>query len=69
MIDIVIVWWYKVSNEGDLIMSSKKKKREMEWLNREKNRNLQKAFEKRRREAIESGDIEKMAGAFGLKLR
>lgn len=50
-------------------MSSKKKKREMEWLNREKNRNLQKAFEKRRREAIESGDIEKMAGAFGLKLR
>lgn len=49
-------------------MSSKKKRRHEEYLKREAKRNVLKESEKRIQEAMKSGDIEKMAKAFGIKL-
>jgi len=50
-------------------MSSKKKKRREEFLKREAKRRLEKEELRRWEKAIESGDIEEMAAAFGIKLR
>ena len=49
-------------------MSSKRKKRYEEWLKREEKRRSEKAQEKIRQEAMNSGNIEKMANALGIRL-
>ena len=46
-------------------MSSKKKRRKEAWLLREKKREAEKKFQ----EAMGSGEIEKMAALWGIKLR
>ena len=49
-------------------MSSKKKRRKEAWLLREKKRALEKEAERKYQEAMGSGDIEKMAALWGIKL-
>jgi hypothetical protein len=49
-------------------MSSKKKRRRVEYLKREAKRNAKRESEERFREAMESDDIEKIAAAYGIKL-
>ena len=46
-------------------MSNKKKKRHQEWLKREAKREAAKKYN----EAMESGDIERMAAVMGIKLK
>ena len=46
-------------------MSSKKKRRHEEWLKREKKREA----EKKRLEALRSGNIEEMAAALNMRLK
>lgn len=50
-------------------MSSKKKRRHAEWLKREEKRKAKQNAEKRCREAMRSGDIERMAEVMGVRLR
>jgi len=50
-------------------MSSKKKKRHTDYLAREAKRAAKKEADKKYREAINSGDLEKMASAMGVELK
>ena len=50
-------------------MSSKKKKRQAEWIKREEKRTMKKKAAEKYKEAMESGDIEKTAQAMGIKLK
>ena len=50
-------------------MSSKRKKRHVAFLIREAKRTAKKEADKKYSEAMDSGDIEKMAAAMGVKLK
>ena len=50
-------------------MSSKKKKRHASYLAREAKRIVKKEADIKRIESMESGDIEEMAKAMGIKLK
>lgn len=50
-------------------MSSKRKKRHAEWLKRQAKRAAKKKADQAREEAMNSGNIEKMAESFGIRLR
>lgn len=50
-------------------MSSKKKRRHAEYLKREQKRKAKREADARLHEAEESGDIEKLAAALGVRLR
>ena len=50
-------------------MSSKRKKRHADFLTREAKRAAKKEADKKHSEAMDSGNIEKMASAMGVKLK
>jgi len=50
-------------------MSSKKKKRRVDFIAREAKRKSKKITDEKYIEAIDSGDIEKMASVMGVKLK
>ena len=50
-------------------MSSKRKKRQAEWEKREEKRRTKELEGLRRRSAMASGNIERMAEALGVRLR
>ena len=49
-------------------MSSKKKKRYAEYLKRQEKRDIEKRKREQQQKAMDSGDIEEMAKAFGIRL-